>query len=109
MKVVKTFPNAWRKGYVEVILKRYCTEFEITLGASDKYEHPPGADHFEEKIDRAFDPGKMNPTQPDYLVEHVLFEYLRYAWSIGDPTAGEFNNGDPYYTPVITYHGEKEE
>jgi hypothetical protein len=106
-KHVKTFHNAWQKGHVEVILKRYCTEMELNLGPSDEYERPASADAWEEAIEKAFDVNKENALQPDYLIQDILFRWLEFAWSRGDPTAVEFNNGEPFYTPTVSYHNKE--
>jgi hypothetical protein len=106
-KNVKTFPHAWRKGYVEVILKRYCTEMELNLGPSDEYERPAVADGWEEAIEVAFDVEKENAIQPAFLIQDVLFRWLEFAWDRGDPTATEFNNGEPFYTPTVSYHNKE--
>lgn len=107
-KHVKTFSGAHHKGHVEVIMKRYCTEFEIKLGPSDKYERTANHDLFEEKIINAFDMTKPNITQPDYVIEHVLREWLEFAYDRGDMTCLEFNNGEAFYSPVVTYHLREE-
>jgi hypothetical protein len=91
---------------IEVTLKRYCTEFELRLGPTKSYKRPAHADYCEEEIAEAFEFNKINPTQPDYLVRHVMRRWLEHAWDRGDPTAKEFNNGKPFYTPCETYHGE---
>jgi len=78
---------------IEVTLKRGCTEMEIKCGPTDKYEQP-------------FESNKVNPSQPLYLVRHIMKEWLLFAWDRGDPTAIEFNNGEPFYSQCVTYHEE---
>ncbi len=107
-KNVKTFPGAYRKGYIEVIGKRYCTEFEIKLGPSDEYKRPIAADIFEEKIMANFDREKINPRQSDAMIEHILKQWLIFAWDRGDPTAMQFNSNKPYYSEPVTYHNQEE-
>lgn len=103
---VSSTPGAVGTGKVEVILKRYCTEFELKLGPTDVYERPPLSDEMEKRIMDAFERVK-NLGQPDFLVHHIMEEWLRFAWEIGDDSAKQFNGGLPFYTPVVTYH-EKE-
>ncbi len=93
---------------IPVTLKRYCTEFEIKLGPSDKYEWVEGTENLERHILNALDlTGLGGPAlQPDYQVAHNLAEWIKYAWSRGDPTAEAFNDNEPLYTPAVTYHNE---
>jgi len=93
---------------IPVILKRYCTEFEIKLGPSDKYEWENGTDNLERHIFDALDLSGLsdNAIQPDYQIAHNLVEWIKFAWSIGDPTAEAFNDSQPLYTPAVTYHDE---
>jgi hypothetical protein len=91
---------------IPVILKRYCTEFEIKLGPSDKYERPNWADAMEANIFDAVDLGSIgtNEVQPSYLVEYCLGKWIEFAWDRGDPTAILFNDNEPLYSPCVTYH-----
>lgn len=92
--------------HIPVILKRYCTEFELQLGPSDKYEWPDGTAQLEAAIFKAVDlksQGK-NRLQPDYLVAHNIRKWMEFAWSIGDMTVMGFNDGQPLFTPIVTYH-----
>lgn len=100
-------PGSWDDGKVEVILKRYCTEFELKLGPTNQYKRPDNADFIEDKLHNAFELEKLNPGQPDYLLEHVMANWLKFAWDRGDPTAKQFHGGKPFYTPVITYHDQE--
>jgi len=91
---------------IPVILKRYCTEFEIKLGPSDKYKRFEGADILEKRIFDIIDLSCIgkNVTQPADIVESNLAEWVKFAWDRGDPTAKDFNDGEPLYTPCVTYH-----
>jgi hypothetical protein len=101
---VSDTPGAVRDGKLEVILKRYCTEFEMNLGPSDKYEVPAGGLELEKKIMDAWDISKCNPGQPDYVIEHVLDNWMRFAWDRGDSSVMQFNDGKPLFPVVVTYH-----
>lgn len=89
---------------IDVILKRYCTEFEIKLGPSKEYQQPPLAKQMEKEIFAAFKKDVGNPKQPVYLIKHILRTWLEFAYDRGDKTALEFNDGKPFYTPTQTYH-----
>lgn len=105
---VSSVPGSVGQGKVEVILKRYCTEFELKLGPTDKYERPAAADEMEKALNEAFLLEKFCPGQPDFLLRHIQFKWLEHAWMRGDQTAKLFNNGDPFYTPVVTYHNQED-
>lgn len=94
---------------IPVILKRYCTEFELKLGPSDQYEWQPGTKALENAIFDAIDLNSigMNVTQPDYLVAHNLRKWIEFAWGIGDHTVIMFNDNQPLYSPCVTYHEHK--
>ena len=89
---------------IVVILKRYCTEFEIKLGPTKEYDQPPLAKAMEKKIYAAVDRVKGNPKQPKYLLEHVFRQWLEFAYDRGDKTCLRFNDGKPFYTGCQTYH-----
>lgn len=99
-------------GYVfdptpKVVLKRACTEMEMTFGPSDKWEFPVEWDHVENHISQYVQVGlaKQNPPTPQYLIEAKIAEWLKKAHGRGDPTAAMFNEGNPIYkTQVVTYH-----
>lgn len=90
-----------------IILKRYCTEFELSLGPSDQYRPPPSAAEWERKIDERFDMPQMGMSQPKDLQDHILREWIEFAWDRDDPTVWKYNKGGPMYTPPVTYHGRK--
>lgn len=94
-------------GDVPIHLKRFCTEFEYRLcpGATSKYLQPKWAQKVEAKVLHASDDYYKNDLkyQPDYLKEHVMLLWLKKAYSAGDKTALEFNNGQPFSPQVETY------
>lgn len=91
---------------IPVILKRYCTEFELKLGPSDLYEWTPWMDKAEKMIFDAIDFTSMgeNAVQPDYLIRHCMRKWIEFAYDRGDATALLFNENEPLYSPTITYH-----
>lgn len=90
---------------IPVVLKRYCTEFELKLGPSNKYKATAGMNRLEKKIferidvDSAFD----QPGQPEDVQKSIQAEWIQFAWDREDPTAILFNDNEPLYTPVVTY------
>jgi hypothetical protein len=93
---------------IPVSLKRYCTEFEIKLGPSDKYEWAEGTENLEKHIFNALDlrPLDDDAIQPDWMIAHNLAAWIKFAWGRGDPTAEAFNDNQPLYTPAVTYHND---
>lgn len=93
----------------KVILKRACTEMEMRLGPSDKWEFPADWDALEDHINQYVKVGlsKRNPPTPQYIIESKEAEWIRFAHDRGDPTAAMFNEGNPIYkTKVVTYHDD---
>lgn len=91
---------------IPVILKRYCTEFELGTCSSDMYVRPEWADAVEELVFGNIDMNCLNdnPSQPKFLVEHNIRKWIEFAWDRADPTATMFNDNEPLYTPCLTYH-----
>ncbi len=91
---------------ISVTLKRYCTEFELRLGPSDKYVWPDGAEALERRIFAVVDLDSIGPnvTQPQELVESNLGKWIEFAWGRGDHTAIMFNDNEMLYSPCVTYH-----
>jgi hypothetical protein len=92
--------------HIPVILKRYCTEFEIKLGPSDKYKWPEGVDILQKRIFDIIDMDSIgrNVTQPQDIVEDNLAKWIEFAWDRGDHTAIMYNDNEPLYSPSVTYH-----
>lgn len=95
--------------HIPVVLKRYCTEFELNLGPSDQYEWVPGTEALESAIFNAVDIKSIGkPTlQPDYLKAHVMRKWIEFAWDRADQTAIMFNDNQPLFPPVVTYHNHE--
>jgi len=95
---------------VGVILKRYCSEFELKFGCSKDYERPEDADHWEALVNKhcqGLDFGESR--QPEILVFHVMHDWLMFAYKNQDPTAKLFNDGNPFYTKPYEYTKEDKE
>lgn len=102
-----------------VVLKRACTEFEIKFGPSDKWgpepygkypaAFPPWSDDLEAYLDQhvQISRNKKNPPTPQYLREHRISQWLKWAHGRGDITSRLFNDGQPIYpSKVVTYHDD---
>ena len=92
-----------------VILKRYCTEFELQFGPSDRYEQPPGADEVEKQIWETIEIVSGGVKQPQFIINNTIQTWMVFAWGRGDKTVMLYNNGAPLFTPSVTYHEEGKE
>lgn len=91
---------------IPVILKRYCTEFELRFGPSDKYIQPEGAKEIEEYYWKNVNRLKTALVQPEFVRTNVIAGWLLFANGRGDQTAYLYNNSKPLFTPSITYEEE---
>ena len=90
-----------------VILKRYCTEFELKTGPSNKYVRTDEAKRLEALFWENSEQVKEALEQPEWVRRHVIVGWMKFAWSRGDRTVTLYNGGQPLYTPSVTYHEEK--
>lgn len=86
-----------RIGEMPVYLKRFCTEFEMNLcpGKSGTYEQTDAQKKMEKKLFHRMDMKLYGDLQPDDLKELLVARWIRMAYSWGDITSLEFNNGEP--------------
>lgn len=90
---------------VDVILKRGCTEMELTAGRSDEYEITDAQRYVEALIEECVNTDIVNRSQPPWAVDYVHARWIEYAYQWGDKTALEFLSPErPLYTPLVTYH-----
>jgi hypothetical protein len=86
----------------KVILKRGCTEFEMSCGRSDQWNITQ--DNFE--VERRLSDlivRKTSLVQPEWVLNHIHANWIKLAWSVDDPTVEEFTGGVPLYQPVMQY------
>jgi len=94
-----------------VLLKRYCTEYEIgkdALGPSN--ELPDMTDDekwLEEYILDNFPSIGFGSPQPDHITANVMMEWVNLAYKNGDKTYASFTDGGPLFKPYIVYQKEK--
>jgi hypothetical protein len=91
---------------VSVVLKRYCTEFELKYGRSDKYKRPERADEIEKYFWENVSAEKGAIKQPEFIIQNVIQDWMIFAWDRGDMTVMLYNNGEPLFPPSVTYHGD---
>ena len=95
-----------------VILKRYCTEFEVGpngQGPSDELPEMTEDELWLENyiLDQFPNVGFWN-RQPDFVSASVMMNWIHHAYRYGDPTYKEFTSDTPLFKPVVTYHEIKE-
>jgi hypothetical protein len=95
-----------------VMLKRYCTEFEIgpgSLGRSDSVPDEITAEEreFEAYIDMLFPRVGHRTHQPEHVQVWVMRTWIHYAYQNGDPTYAKFTDGSPLFEKYVTYHDEE--
>lgn len=101
---------------VPVILKRYCTEFEIggtgVSGQGDSLtteDTTPEEKEMEEYILHHFPRVGHNNPQAKHLVATVIQRWIMYAYKNGDETYKEVTNGEPLFPPYRMYHNKEKE
>lgn len=96
---------------IPVILKRYCTEMEATLGDSSTYKSPPHAETAQQIVLGIMDLDIPEIQQPPMIKQNVFHTWLKYAWKYATPEdraeiEADYNDGEPFFTPPRTYHNE---
>jgi hypothetical protein len=95
-----------------VIIKRYCTEFEIgpqSLGPSNELPEQTKKEIEEEtQIDNFLFRGnpQFGSVQADFLQAHVMRRWIHWAYQHGDETYKAFTGGNPLFPKYVTYHEE---
>ena len=92
-----------------VILKRACTEMELTCGPSDTWEITANQLRVEKMINQVMVRDPYQGPMPPHVVTHTLRKWIEFAYSIGDPTVFEYTGGKPLYRPPVTYHDKPAE
>jgi hypothetical protein len=86
-----------------IILKRGCTEFEMACGRSDEWEITQDNYNVELKLNELIIKKAALP-QPEWVLNHIHANWIKWAWRNGDSTVDEFTGGIPLFKPVVTYH-----
>lgn len=89
-----------------IILKRGCTEFELYLGDSAKYEQSEDDKEWERIVEANVDIPDWDGEQPQVLKNHIKRLWIAFAYRSNDMTSLEFNDGKDLITPLREYHME---
>lgn len=89
---------------IKVILKRACTEIEYGIGPSDRWIPSKEQIDFEVNLTNRFVNDIPVLSQSDHVKDDIRQRWIEYAWSIGDETVLEYNDGKPLYPEYVTYH-----
>lgn len=87
-----------------VLLKRACTEYEMLVGDSDKWEVTDEQRRIELLVNRWYVRDHTMVEQPDCVKKRVHRKWIEWAFANGDSTYLNFTNGEPLYKPYVTYH-----
>jgi hypothetical protein len=91
---------------IKVILKRYCTEFELRFGNSKGYNQPRHAKHWQAMMDKYWTVYPKPKRQSELVITDVIERWIRHADYVGDTSMLMFNNQEHLYTQVQTYEEE---
>jgi hypothetical protein len=90
------------------ILKRGCTEFELTKGPSDEWEITEDQIRLENVLNNAFVRDVVVQTQPDHVRAAIFRSWVHHAYSVGDETYRMFlRDGQELFRKVVEYQIEK--
>ena len=104
-------PDEWAlpDSPMKVLLKKGCTEFERTVGPSDKWheqtktlEHQILMQLIEDNI--VWHP--LTVDQPPIVHHQTITMWIEWAYGHGDITYKEFTGGNDLYPGYVTYHDE---
>ncbi len=86
-----------------VILKRGCTEMELTKGPSDRWVYTAADRKLEDRLDKMFEIDESFDPLPVHVEQHILRTWVQFAFERGDETYKDFID-HPLVRPVVTYH-----
>jgi len=94
-----------------VILKRYCTEFEIGEGSQGPSDQMPDVTfderEMEIEVEALFPRVGFGTVQPDWITARVMKEWIVHAYRNGDARYKELTSGAPLFPPYVVYHNEE--
>ena len=110
-KQVRSLVNKHLSKTTPVILKRYCTEFEIgpgSLGPSDKTKEITFEEReMEKEVESLIPRVGFGTVQPDWITARTLKEWIVFAYKNGDQAYKEFTDGNKLFPDYVTYHTEE--
>jgi len=88
-----------------VHLKRYCTEFELKYGDSDKFVQRPEDRTWEKLVHEsfAFEDFPLSADPPPLIKQHIVQKLIEYAAKMKDPTVAQYNNGKQPMPEIVKY------
>jgi hypothetical protein len=91
---------------IDVILKRACTEFEMTHGPSNQWKLKKGQLKLEEAITDLIEyPENFDMwNQPPITRPRIIQSWIKWAYKNGDKTYLKYTGGVPLYPEVVKYH-----
>jgi len=89
---------------LQPILKRGCTEMELTLGPSDQWEWLEEDENFQKLLDSIWIDPPMQPEQSTNLKVNLRRRYIDWAARHGDLTYLKYREG-PITPPLVAYNG----
>ncbi len=111
-KEVRKLADKFLSPRTDVILKRYCTEFEIGPGSKGPSDQLPEMTEeekwWEEQVLLNF-PRVGIEFNPDYIIANTMVEWIHHAHRYGDKSYLELTDGRPLVNPYVTYHDKVEE
>lgn len=109
-KQVRELVNEKISTETPVILKRYCTEYEIgekALGPSNEMPDITTEEReWEITVESLIPRVGFGTRQTDYQIAHVMRDWIHYAYKNGDETYKLFTGGSPLFQKYVTYHEE---
>ncbi len=98
---------------VNVILKRFCSEFELKFGDPDEYELSESSKVQEKMFLSMMDMDIPARKQPRFALLQVYQNWISYGWKYGSSEdrkeiEEDHNDGKPLYKSPKTYHPKHE-
>jgi hypothetical protein len=75
----------------------------MACGRSDEWEITQDNYNVELKLNELIIKKTALP-QPEWVLNHIHANWIKWAWRNGDETVDEFTGGIPLFKPVVTYH-----
>ena len=90
---------------IEVVLKRACTEFEMTFGPSTQWAVIDEQLEFEELVyEMIVNVGKNEHPQTPEIIAHVQQRWVDWAYSNGDPTCFKYARPEELGVQTVKFH-----
>jgi hypothetical protein len=87
-----------------VTLKRYCTEFEMKFGPSNRFNQPEEHDQYTRLVGNHCEALDWSgQTGSPLTLIHVMRKWIEFAMDRGDHSYKRYNHGEHVFAPPITY------